>query len=58
MTMYASSAGNSGGEFFTPQEVLDLLARLTLVGKERVNGVYEAFIPRRIQTRANLVLAD
>lgn len=31
---------NLGGEeFFTPQEVPDLLARLTLVGKERVNGV-------------------
>ena len=26
MTMYASSAGKSGGEFFTPQEVSELLA--------------------------------
>ncbi|MFY9262282.1 MAG: type I restriction-modification system subunit M [Actinomycetaceae bacterium] len=41
MTMYASSAGKSGGEFFTPQDVSDLLARLTLVGKTRVNGVYD-----------------
>lgn len=41
MTMYASSAGKSGGEFFTPQEVSDLLARLTLVGKDRINGVYD-----------------
>ena len=33
MTMYASSAGKSGGEFFTPQEVSELLARITVVGK-------------------------
>lgn len=41
MTMYASSAGKSGGEFFTPQEVSDLLARLTVVGKTRVDRVYD-----------------
>lgn len=41
MTMYASSAGKSGGEFFTPQEVSELLARITLVGKEEVNKVYD-----------------
>jgi type I restriction enzyme M protein len=41
MTMYASNAGKSGGEFFTPQEVSDLLARLTLVGKTRVDRVYD-----------------
>jgi type I restriction enzyme M protein len=41
MTMYASNAGKSGGEFFTPQEVSDLLARITLVGKESVNKVYD-----------------
>lgn len=35
MTMYASNAGKSGGEFFTPQEVSELLARITLVGKNR-----------------------
>lgn len=39
--MYASSAGKSGGEFFTPQEVSELIARLTIVGKERVNKVYD-----------------
>lgn len=37
MTMYASNAGKSGGEFFTPQEVSELLARITLVGKKQVN---------------------
>jgi len=41
MTMYASSAGKSGGEFFTPQEVSELLARITLVGKTEVNKVYD-----------------
>ena len=41
MTMYASSAGKSGGEFFTPQEVSELLARITVVGKTAVNRVYD-----------------
>ena len=41
MTMYASSAGKSGGEFFTPQEVSELLARMTVVGKTAVNKVYD-----------------
>lgn len=41
MTMYASSAGKSGGEFFTPQEVSELLARITVVGKKSVNKVYD-----------------
>lgn len=41
MTMYASSAGKSGGEFFTPQEVSELLAKITLVGKTSVNKVYD-----------------
>ena len=41
MTMYASSTGKSGGEFFTPQEVSELLARITVVGKKSVNKVYD-----------------
>lgn len=41
MNMYASNAGKSGGEFFTPQEVSELLARLTLVGKTEINKVYD-----------------
>jgi type I restriction enzyme M protein len=41
MTMYASGAGKSGGEFFTPQEVSELLARITVVGKTSVNKVYD-----------------
>ena len=48
MTMYASNAGKSGGEFFTPQEVSTLLAKLTLIDttkngnfKTEVNKVYD-----------------
>src|SRR5574344_1427591 len=41
MTMYASNAGKSGGEFFTPQEVGELLARITLIGKTEINKVYD-----------------
>lgn len=41
MQMYASTAGKSGGEFYTPQEVSELLARLTVVGKTKVNKVYD-----------------
>ena len=41
MSMYASNAGKSGGEFFTPQEVSELLTRLAVVGKREVNKVYD-----------------
>lgn len=41
MGMYASNAGKSGGEYFTPQEVSELLTRLTIVGKTEVNKVYD-----------------
>ncbi len=41
MTMYASSAGKSGGEFYTPQEVSELLAEITTLGKTEINKVYD-----------------
>jgi type I restriction enzyme M protein len=41
MTMYASNAGKSGGEFFTPQEVSELLAEMAVYGKKEVNKVYD-----------------
>lgn len=41
MTMYASNAGKSGWEFFTPQEVSELLAEITTVWKKQVNKVYD-----------------
>jgi len=49
MTMYAANAGKSGGEFFTPQEVSELLARIAIIDfnsadrkfKQEVNKVYD-----------------
>lgn len=41
MSMYASNAGKSGGEYYTPQEVSELLTRLAVVGKTSVNKVYD-----------------
>ena len=41
MTMYASSAGKSGGEFYTPQEVAEVLTRLALDGRKDVERVYD-----------------
>ena len=41
MGMYAGNAGKSGGEYFTPQEVSELLTKLTVVGKTDVNQVYD-----------------
>jgi len=41
MTMYASNAGKSGGEFFTPADVSELLTRLGTVGRTEINKVYD-----------------
>ncbi|WP_291946940.1 type I restriction-modification system subunit M [Campylobacter sp.] len=41
MGMYASSAGKSGGEFFTPQEVSELLARIAIGDQKSLNKVYD-----------------
>ncbi|RKV36135.1 type I restriction-modification system subunit M [Helicobacter pylori] len=41
MAMYASNAGKSGGEFFTPQEVSELLAKIALHNQESINKVYD-----------------
>lgn len=41
MGMYASDAGQKGGEFFTPQEVSELLTKICVLGKKRVNKVYD-----------------
>ena len=41
MSMYASNAGKSGGEFFTPQEVSELLTRLAVAGKTEINKAYD-----------------
>ena len=39
--MYASNAGKSGGEYFTPQEVSELLTRIAVYGKTEINKVYD-----------------
>ncbi len=41
ISKYASNAGKSGGEFFTPQTVSKLLSRLVMDGKANVNKVYD-----------------
>ena len=41
MQMYASQAGKSGGEFFTPQQVSELLARLASWNNPNINKVYD-----------------
>ena len=41
MGMYASNAGKSGGEYFTPQEVSELLTRIAVYGKRDINKVYD-----------------
>ena len=38
---YASNAGKSGGEFFTPQTVSKLLARIVMDGQKTINKVYD-----------------
>lgn len=42
MGMYASSAGKSGGEYYTPQSVSELLAHIAVDGKKTVNKVYDS----------------
>ena len=41
MQMYASEAGKSGGEFFTPQQVSELLARLASWNNHNIQKVYD-----------------
>nr|WP_245936060.1 type I restriction-modification system subunit M [Suttonella ornithocola] len=38
---YAANAGKSGGEFFTPQQVSKLIAKLATHGKDRINKIYD-----------------
>ena len=38
---YAANAGKSGGEFFTPQNVSNLIARLAMLGQSSVNKIYD-----------------
>lgn len=38
---YAANAGKSGGEFFTPQHVSKLIARLAMHGQNSINKIYD-----------------
>lgn len=38
---YAANAGKSGGEFFTPQRVSKLIARLAMHGQSSINKIYD-----------------
>ena len=38
---YAANAGKSGGEFFTPQSVSNLIAKLAIQGQESINKIYD-----------------
>nr|WP_108872042.1 class I SAM-dependent DNA methyltransferase [Tessaracoccus timonensis] len=51
---FAADEGKSGGEFYTPRSVASLLTEMIRPYRGRI---YEAFIPRWIQTRANYDLA-
>lgn len=52
MSMHASNAGKSGGEFYTPADVSELLTRLGTVGKTEINKVYEIKTRYLIQNTA------
>ena len=57
MKMYASSAGKSEGEFYTPQEVAQVLAMIAEDGRKKVGRVYEAFHPTWLQNGGTVPLA-
>lgn len=46
---YAANAGKSGGEFFTPQSVSKLIAKLAIHGQKKVNKIYDQTCPIMIQ---------
>ena len=41
IAQFASDAGKKAGEFYTPQEVSKVLAKLVTVGKTRLNSAYD-----------------
>lgn len=41
ISQFASDAGKKAGEFYTPQEVSKILAKLVTVGKSRLKSVYD-----------------
>ena len=49
MSMYAANAGKKSGQYFTPADVSELLARLGTIGKTKINKVYEMIMQSLIQ---------
>lgn len=41
ISQFASGAGKKAGEFYTPQEVSEVLARIVTDGKKRIKSVYD-----------------
>ena len=41
ISQFASSAGKKAGEFYTPQEVSKILAKIVTLGKTRIKDVYD-----------------
>lgn len=41
ISQFASSAGKKAGEFYTPQEVSKILAKIVTLGKSRIKSVYD-----------------
>jgi len=41
ISKYAANAGKSGGEFFTPQSVSKLIAKLSMHGQDSINKIYD-----------------
>ena len=41
ISQFASGAGKKAGEFYTPQEVSKILAKIVTVGKDRLKSVYD-----------------
>ncbi|WP_101772486.1 type I restriction-modification system subunit M [Peptostreptococcus faecalis] len=41
ISQFAATAGKKAGEFYTPQQVSEILARITTLGKDKVRSVYD-----------------
>ena len=41
ISKFAANAGKSAGEFYTPQQVSKILAKIVTIGKERIRNVYD-----------------
>ncbi|MGL4950475.1 MAG: type I restriction-modification system subunit M [Mycoplasma sp.] len=41
MALYAAAGGKAGGEFYTPQEVSELLIKVASLNKENIHSIYD-----------------